>query len=117
MRLLKRLWRDKRGVIASTDLILLTTIVGIGLIAGIVVLRNQIVQEFGDIGTAVGELDQSYEVQGREETSSSGTHTITTVIGNNVLGHTYEDLPNQGSGQNGGGITVTGTLTNVEGED
>ncbi len=64
MRLLKQLYRDESGVIASVDMILLCVLLGLGVLVGIVSLRNQIVQEFGDMATAIGRLDQSYSYVG-----------------------------------------------------
>jgi hypothetical protein len=42
------------------DLILVGTIVVLGLIVGLVALRDQIVQEFGDLAAGLGNLNQSY---------------------------------------------------------
>jgi hypothetical protein len=58
----KRLWADTSAVITSTDLVLISTILVIGLIVGLTSLRDQIVQELGDLGAAVGSLNQSYSV-------------------------------------------------------
>jgi hypothetical protein len=66
-RVLIRLWGDERGVVHSTDVILVTTILGLGVLVGIVSLRNQVVQEFCDIGGAVGALNQSYSYEGRTD--------------------------------------------------
>jgi len=56
----KRLWLDERAVVVSMDLLLISTILALGLIVGLVSLRDQIVQEFGDMAAAVGNLNQSY---------------------------------------------------------
>jgi hypothetical protein len=66
-RVWKRLWRDEAGIVYSTDLILVTTLLGLGVLVGLVSLRNQVVQEFCDVGGAVGALNQSYEYQGRTD--------------------------------------------------
>jgi hypothetical protein len=84
MKLLKRLWRDESGVVHTTDVILGTTLLVIGSIVGLVILRNQIVQELGDIGAAVGHLDQSYEFPATSFTSDAGTFSH--------AGSDYEDL-------------------------
>jgi len=109
-----RLWRDERGVVNSTDVILMTTIVGLGLVVGLVVLRNQLVQEFGDLGTAVGALDQGYEVQERNITSSSGEQS--------VAGSDYQDESDVGDGddlpgQPPAGISITTPSPVVENEN
>ncbi len=59
----KSLWRDERGFVTSSELILLATIVVIGLIVGLSAWRDAVVQELGDTGGAVGQFDQSYAVE------------------------------------------------------
>ena len=59
-RTIKRLWLDEQAFVASMDLILISTILVLGLIVGLVSLRDQIVQEFGDMAVALGNLNQSY---------------------------------------------------------
>lgn len=63
MSILAKLWNDERGVVVSTELILLGTIIVIGLIVGLVAWRDSLVQEFGDTGAAVGQFNQSYSVE------------------------------------------------------
>lgn len=58
----RSLWRDERGMTGAAQLLLLITVVGIGAIGGLVSVRNQIVQEFGDIAIALENIDQSYSV-------------------------------------------------------
>jgi hypothetical protein len=112
LRRLKQLWRDERGAINSADIVLVTTILILGSIVGLVCLRNQIVQELGDIATAVGALNQSYELIGDTQTVLVGT---TTVIVGTVAASSYEDLPDVGdgpdvSGSEPAGISVRGPL-------
>lgn len=63
MRILQRLSRDERGFVSSTELIILATIIVIGLIVGFSTWRDAVVQELGDSGAAVGQVDQSYNVE------------------------------------------------------
>jgi Flp pilus assembly pilin Flp len=60
MKRLSCLWSDTRGTSSVVSLILLTTIVTVGVVAGMVTLRDQIVQQFGDVSVALESLDQSY---------------------------------------------------------
>lgn len=62
MQLLKQLWLDDHGVMSSAELILISTLLLIGSIVGLTTLRDQVVQEFGDMGMAVAEINQSYTV-------------------------------------------------------
>ena len=58
----QKLWADESAVVTTTDLILLSTILVIGTIVGLTTLRDQVVQELGDVATAIGHLNQSYTV-------------------------------------------------------
>jgi len=60
MSTLKRFWNDDLGFIATSDLLLLCTVLVIGVIVGLTTFRDQIVQELGDLAGAIGELNQSY---------------------------------------------------------
>ena len=55
-----RLWRDEAGFVVSTELILIATILVIGLITGLVTIRDAVVTELADVADAISEIDQSY---------------------------------------------------------
>ena len=57
---LVQLRSDDRGSIHCAGYLLMATILGIGMIVGIATLRDQVVQEFGDIADSLQSLDQSY---------------------------------------------------------
>jgi hypothetical protein len=97
MNLFRRLWRDKRGFLATTDLILLATIVVLGSIVGLVTFRNQVVQEFGDMSMAVGGLNQSYSYgasYGKKYDTATSTWVDDTT--KSVAGSSFTDQPNFG---------------------
>ena len=60
--ILRRLWHDDRGFILSTELIFLANITVIGVLVGLVIWRDGIVQELGDAGAAIGQFNQSYSI-------------------------------------------------------
>jgi hypothetical protein len=105
--ILNRLWRDEQGFVNTVDIVLMTTILGIGMLVGIVSLRNQIVQELTDVSMAVGFLDQSYSYEGNTSDTGLGTWVGT----HEFSGSSYEDLPDFGevadvSGSEPGAISV-----------
>ena len=59
---LKKLWNDERGFVNSMELILIATLAVLGLIVGLVTLRDAVTQELADTGAAVGNVNQSYSV-------------------------------------------------------
>ena len=60
MSMWKRLWRDERGGLEAMGVILLYTIVVFGAVTGLASLRDQIVQQYGDVAAALDHLDQSW---------------------------------------------------------
>ena len=56
-------WRaavDERGFVVSSELVLIATVMVIGLLVGMVTLRDQVTQELADVADAISELTQSY---------------------------------------------------------
>ena len=62
--LFRNLWTDEAGFVISAELVLVATILVIGMIVGLVVIRNQVVQELVDVGEAIGALSQTYAFGG-----------------------------------------------------
>lgn len=56
----RKLWNDEAGFIVSAELVLIATILVIGMIVGLIVIRNQVVQELVDVGQAIGRTCQTY---------------------------------------------------------
>jgi hypothetical protein len=97
-----KLWRDEAGFIVSAELILIATILIIGLIVGLTSLRNQIVEEWVDVGQAIGSISQSYCVSGTSGKPNSGCWTDAWCYVDQV---DYCQSP-QVAGQEPGGISV-----------
>lgn len=101
MKVLARLWADEAGFIVSAELVLVATILVIGMIVGLVSLRNQVVQELVDVGQAVGSMTQSYAYAG----------TTKPCIANTSGSFYYDKIdvcqdPWQTGGNEPGGISV-----------
>ncbi|HPM83035.1 MAG TPA: hypothetical protein PLF81_20165 [Candidatus Anammoximicrobium sp.] len=97
---IRKLWNDEGGFVVSADLILISTILVIGVLVGLVTLRDQVVQEFGDLATAVGNLNQSYSFAGstvtftdRKGTSDTGDDEDLTFT---VAGSSFADKTDLG---------------------
>ncbi len=71
MKVLTQLWRDDLGFVVSSELVLIGTILVIGMIVGLATVRDQVVQELGDLGLAIGQINQSYSFSGITGHSSS----------------------------------------------
>jgi len=59
-----KLWNDEAGFIVSAELVLIATILVLGMIVGLVSVRDQVVQELGDIALAFGRINTSYSFSG-----------------------------------------------------
>ncbi|MBC8288831.1 MAG: hypothetical protein H8E37_00795 [Planctomycetes bacterium] len=61
-QLLIRLSRDDAGFLSSVDFMLFIAIVTIGSIVALATVRDQVLQQFGDISVAMENLEQTYTV-------------------------------------------------------
>ncbi len=75
MKTLKALWNDESGAIISTEIVLVITILGIGMVVGLSTLRNDVVTELADTAQAIANIDQSYSYSGvtGHQSSSAGS--------------------------------------------
>ncbi len=60
LRLASRLWRDEEGFVASSETVLLGTILVLGSIAGLVTVRDAVATEMGDLAHGLMSMNQSY---------------------------------------------------------
>jgi hypothetical protein len=97
----RRLYHDEDGMVVVIDYIFMGTIVAIGAIVGLVTLRDAIIQELGDVGIGLENLQQNYTVSMTFATVSGGTTT-------NSFGYiTDNDPTEQPAGQSTAGIDVS----------
>ena len=64
MQWVRNLWNDDAGFVISAELVLVSTILVIGMVVGMVEVRNQVVAELIDVAQAIGSLSQSYAFGG-----------------------------------------------------
>jgi hypothetical protein len=102
--MLRKLWSDEAGFIISTELILVATIVVIGLIVGLVSVRNQVVQELVQVGQAIGAISQSYAFTPVEATVAG--HSYAWTDGSEFICTTHYCQAPQVPGVEPGGISV-----------
>jgi len=65
-RVLLDLWTDDCGALLATEWVVLATLIVIGIIPGLVAIRNGVLRELKDVSNATTALDQSYEFTGNE---------------------------------------------------
>ncbi|MFP6657193.1 MAG: hypothetical protein VB853_03365 [Pirellulales bacterium] len=108
MQVLMRFWNDDVGVVVSAELVLIATILVIGMIVGLTTVRDQVVQELGDVASAIASINQSYSFSG-----ATGHHSSTA-------GSDYRDLSDDCDGTDTAGappacIDVCGIDSSAEG--
>ncbi len=59
--------KKEAGFIVSAELVLIATILVIGLIVGMVAIRDAVTAEMHDVAEAIGALDQSYVFYGIQD--------------------------------------------------
>ena len=110
---MKTMWtrfcQDENGFVISTELIFIATIVVIGMVTGLVTVRDQVGLELADVADAVSELDQSFSFA-----------AVTATVGS-VAGSTFSDQPDfceqvgAGADQNGAAGTQCLVISGILG--
>jgi len=90
----KQLWNDDAGFIISTELLLIFTILVLGLVAGLVNVRNAVLAELTEVANAIVNLNQGYSITsvtgcggtttGGGLIDTVGTSTITQTAPGNI---------------------------------
>lgn len=84
----RMLWRDQRGAVGAASVVLTYAILVLGAIVGLVVLRNGVVQELGDLAVALRHLDQSFSF-----TVGTTPHQYIDTETNSLQDNAGDDLP------------------------
>ena len=71
MQIMRTLWIDETGFIVSAEMILVASIVVLGMIVGMTVVRDTMITELSDTATAIGQMNQSYSFGGARGSGSS----------------------------------------------
>jgi len=117
----QQLWHDQGGFIVSTELILLTTTVIIGLVVGTASVRDSITSEISDVAGSVQDFNQCYSFNGVLGHSGS-THGSDFV---DATDHCDDPDDTAGAADNcitfdggsGGGDIAGGTVTSYSNSD
>ena len=62
--MMHRMWADDAGFVVAAELTLVAAILVIGLLVGLVSVRDQMIQELGDVAAAVTSLNMGYSFAG-----------------------------------------------------
>lgn len=64
LKTLERFWSDEDAFIVSSELVIVSVMLVIGLLVGMVSLRDQVVQELADTGGVMAKWTQSFSMAG-----------------------------------------------------
>ena len=67
---MRKLFNDEVGFVVSAELVLVLTIAVLGMVVGLVSVRDSILNELCDISSAFGAIDQSYDFRGAQKDSA-----------------------------------------------
>jgi Flp pilus assembly pilin Flp len=70
---MSKLWNDDRGALIATEWVFVSTIMVIGVVAGLKSVQQAVVTELEDMANAVGSLSQSYTFAGTSGCAASTT--------------------------------------------
>lgn len=76
MKTTRQLWFDETAFVVSSELILVGSILVIGMLVGLVSLRDQVVQELADTAGAMSKWTQTFSLAGITGHSASTAGSI-----------------------------------------
>ncbi|MDA0835849.1 MAG: hypothetical protein O2955_16000 [Planctomycetota bacterium] len=89
--MLHKLWNDEAGFVVSAELVLVATILVIGMIVGLSEVQHAVVQELGDVGEAIGSLNQSYGYTGFSANKSGLAGGVKSFTAGSVFNDLTDD--------------------------
>jgi Flp pilus assembly pilin Flp len=89
-RLLRKLWLDDHGALIATEWVFVATILVLGIITGLVAVRQAVISELVEFANAVTALSQSYSFAGQSNCLSStagsqATDSVNTINNSSVI--------------------------------
>ena len=95
--------KRQAGFVVTTELLLVTVILVIGLVTGWTKVRDQVLAELSDTGAAIGSINQSYTMEGTNWINASSNVPVAEVSG-----FAFADTKDNGStGVGGDEFSVT----------
>jgi hypothetical protein len=93
MSFFQKLWRDEEGFVVTSELALVGTILVIGLTIGLTSVRDQAVQELGDLALSLGSINESYSFSG----ATGHTSSVAGSIFEDAFNYCEDDLDQSGT--------------------
>ena len=71
-QIMRKLFNDEAGFVISAELVLVLTIAVLGMVVGLVAVRDAILNEMNDLSAAFGAIDQSFSYTGAFKEKNGG---------------------------------------------
>ncbi len=91
LQLVKKFWCDEAGFLVSLELILAALLLVIGLVAGLQVLRDEVVQELTDTAQAIGAINQSFQIAGVQSVAGATLSLGVSGVGSSTFTDLVDD--------------------------
>ncbi|HZT81007.1 MAG TPA: hypothetical protein VFA26_12320 [Gemmataceae bacterium] len=85
MTFLLTLWKDDAGALIATEWVFVATILALGVITGLVAVRQAAIAELTDFADAVLSLNQSFTFSGQSNCESSGAGSAFSDFCDSIL--------------------------------
>jgi hypothetical protein len=83
-QLMCRLWKDDCGALIATEWVFVVTILVLGAITGLVMVRQAVLAELQDTANAIMALDQSYSFSSQSNCESSTAGSAFSDVTENI---------------------------------
>jgi Flp pilus assembly pilin Flp len=83
--LFQRLWKDDCGALIATEWVFVATILVLGIITGLIAVRQAVISELTEFANAVMALDQSFSFAGQSNCLSSTAGSAATDPGPSLI--------------------------------
>lgn len=68
---MKNLWTDESGSIITSELVLVSTILVVGLVSSLTAMRDAFIAEMTDLTAGIASIDQSFAIGGTQSLDGS----------------------------------------------
>ena len=84
-KLLSKLWEDDGGALIATEWVFVATILILGIITGLIAVRQAVISELTEFAQAIMALDQSYSFAGQANCLASTAGSQAVDVSSNTI--------------------------------
>ena len=92
-KMLSKMWKDDTGALIATEWVFFVTILVLGIITGLVALRQAVISETTELAQAIMSLNQSFSFSGQTNCESSTGGSAATDSCNSITESSAAAVP------------------------